>query len=104
MSVLKQGDAYSIPVCISANGEALDIADVETAEFYLGKTRKLYPEDVTYDQDNNCFYYPVTQSETLALNPGVILMDVRVKFRSSDVVGGGKIPITIMDATSEEVL
>ena len=53
---IKQGDAVSVPVKLELNEEALNPAEVEQAEFYIGGYRKLYPGEVAYDETEGCFY------------------------------------------------
>lgn len=40
------------------------LTDVELIEFTIGQLSKNYPLEVNYDEDNQQFYFPVTQEET----------------------------------------
>ena len=105
---IKQGDAYSIPVSITVDGDTVNaetIALIETVEFMVGEgIRKVYPGDVTFDYENSVFLVPVTQDETFALEDGDrISFDVRVGFVGGDVVGTKVMQIIkVLDALSEE--
>lgn len=103
---IKQGDAFSLPVAAKLNGEYLNIADVDTVEFYIGDVRKLYPGDVTYDTDDSVFLVPLTQEETFRFPAnGSVAVDVRVKFVGGDVLGPKNMTyVPVFDARSEEVI
>ena len=63
--VIKQGDAYMLPVSLTLGGESLAIDDIDMVEFHLGEgIRKEYPSQVTYDGAFGTFYVPITQQET----------------------------------------
>lgn len=105
---IKQGDAYNIPVSITVDGETVNaetIALIETVEFMFSEdVRKMYPEDVTFDSEDNVFLVPVSQEETFALEDGEkIPFDVRVGFLNGIVVGTKTMQkIKVLDALSEE--
>lgn len=103
MTVIKQGDQYSLPIALRFDGDAVDSSDIDTIELYFGKTRYTYPGDLTYT--DGIIYLPLTQEITLALKSFSVSIDLRVKFANGDVVGiPEKLRVTIADATSEEVL
>lgn len=107
---IKQGDAYNLPVRVIINGETVtedDLALLDSVEFSAGEgIRKVYPEDATFDAENDVFLVPLTQEETFKLDEGECLpVDVRVKFLGGDVVGTKIMPkLRVLDALSEEVL
>ncbi len=104
---IKQGDAYSLPVQIRLGGAALDIDNVELVEFCVGGTlRKLFPEDVRYDNGTQTFYLPLTQGETFSFQENAaVQMDVRVKFLGGAVLGLRRPgTIAVRDAISEVTL
>ena len=104
---IKQGDAYAIPVRVTLDGEPLaaaDLAMIESVEFMVGEDiRKVYPEDVVFDDADGVFLVPVTQEETFALEDGeTILVDVRAAFSGGDVIGTETMEqIKVLDALSE---
>ena len=105
--VIKQGDAYGIPLEIQLNGAALHADDVEQVEVYVGDTiRKLYPGQITYNDALGSFIVPVTQDETFELPEGeTIRVDVRVQFPGGMVIGViDELKAKVADAISEEVL
>lgn len=105
-TIIKQGDAYPLPVGVTLNGEAIALSDIETVEFMLGTIRKLYPDDATFNPEDNHFYVNLTQEDTFSLPANsAVNLDVRVKFVGGAVKGVQKPQYaTIIDATSEEVL
>ncbi len=105
--VIKQGDAYGIPLEIQLNGATLTDADVEKVEVFVGDDiRKLYPGQITYVHELGCFSVPVTQEETFTLPEGEnIRVDVRVQFSGGMVLGViDTLKVKVADAISEEVL
>ena len=105
--VIKQGDAYGIPLEIKLNGTALAATDVETVEVYVGDSiRKLYPDEITYNETLGSFIVPVTQEETFTLPEGeTVRVDVRVQFPGGMVLGViDELKVRVADAISEEVL
>ncbi len=105
--VIKQGDAYGIPLEIQLNGEVLHAEDVEKVEVFVGDNiRKLYPSEITYNDTLSCFIVPVTQEETFELPEGeTIRVDVRVQFPGGMVRGViDELKAKVADAISEEVL
>ena len=105
--VIKQGDAYGIPLEIQLNGETLSDADVEKVEVFVGDgIRKLYPGQITYSPEISCFVVPVTQEETFTLPENErIRVDVRVQFPGGMVLGvSDELKAKVADAISEEVL
>ena len=112
-TVIKQGDAFQMPIKISmqdaATGETIQpmIGDVEKVEVCIGDgIRKLYPDEITYDESNGCFCVPLTQEDTFSLpEDDTVALDLRVRFVGGCVLGiRKKERIKVADATSEEVL
>lgn len=107
---IKQGDAYAIPVSLRLDDEVVteDSLDlIETVEFMISEEiRKVYPDDVSFDAENNVFLVPVTQEETFALEEGeTIKVDLRVEFIDGDVIGTKTMEkIKVVDALSEVTL
>lgn len=102
---IKQGDAYSIPVKLTLNGEEILPENVELVEFMLGsRIRRVYPDEVSCD--DGAFYFPLTQAETLGLAAGLTLpLDVRVKFAGGNVIGTLRAAqVTVADAVSGKEL
>lgn len=106
-AVIKQGDAYSIPVGVTLNGTGIALSDIEMVEFQLGSgVRKLYPGDAIFNSEDNFFYVSLSQEDTFSLPAnGAVELDVRVKFSGGSVMGAKKmVYVTVVDAVSEEVL
>ena len=102
--IIKQGDAYLIPIALRMNNTSISDKDIEVIEVFFGTVRKTYPGEITYQ--NGVLFYPVTQEETLALQEEkTIYMDVRVKFTNGSCIGvPEKLRVDVADATSLEVL
>ena len=57
---IKRGDECPLAVRVELNGQAVDVSEVETAEFCLGKRlRKLYPGEVEHDAETGDFLLPL---------------------------------------------
>lgn len=61
---IMQGDQYAIPFVGKLNGEPLDLTKIEQIEFVVGPLRKVYPGEVTTDEDGT-FLFPLTQGRPL---------------------------------------
>jgi hypothetical protein len=96
-----QGDAYAIDIGITNNGQPLNIADISAVEVSLLYLQKNYPGEVTYSDGK--FHFPLTQQETFKL-PKLCKMQVRVKFKSGDVIGSEIKQIDVAHALSKAVL
>ncbi|MBQ6756519.1 MAG: hypothetical protein IJP43_06210 [Oscillospiraceae bacterium] len=102
---IKNGDAYSVPIEILNNDEPLDLSAVDKVEIVINRLRKVYPEDMTYDETEGVFLFPLTQEQTFAMKTSVSSLDVRVKLTTGDVIGiRDFIKFQIVPALSSEVL
>ena len=102
--IIKQGDAYCVPIALQANGAPLLADAFEQAEVFFGPLCKKYPEDMSFQ--DGCLLFPLTQKETLSFEPGTTMyIDVRVGFSDGTCIGiPEKVPVLITGATSKEVL
>lgn len=102
---IMQGDQYAIVFTGTQDGKPLDLSAVELIEFIVGGLRKVYPDEVTTDEDGN-FLFPLTQKETFAFKSAVQSIQVRVKFAGTDevVIGTSAESIRVRDAISKVVL
>lgn len=96
-----QGDAYSLAVTVTNNSQTLRIDDIEKVEITLLYLQKYYPGQITYEDGK--FYFPLTQEETFRL-PKICPMQIRVKFKTGDVLGSEKKQIDVSAALSKVVL
>lgn len=87
MITIMQGDALTLPVLITLNGEPVTAEDVEAVRFSLGTLYKAYPGEVEFDAVSGRFALLLTQEETFAMPPGSLRVIVRPKFKSSNVRG-----------------
>ena len=111
-NIIKQGDAGTVGVTLTINGEAVTAADLpllHCVEFMIGDgIRKLWPDDVTFADGK--FHVPYTQAETFALEEGdTIRVDTRVHFETNgapEQVKGVTVmgKVKVADALSKEVL
>lgn len=102
--IVKQGDAYLVPIELSMNGLPIPEKDIASIEVYFGDLRKTYPDEVSYQ--DGVLYYPLTQEETFAMKEEeTTFVDIRVKFAGGNCIGiPEKLPVSIADAVSTEVL
>lgn len=96
-----QGDSYNLIVTVKNQGKPLDVASVEKVEISLLYLQKSYPGEIGYE--DGTFLFPLTQQETFRL-PKICQMQVRVKFRSGDVIGSEIQQIDVAHALSKAVL
>ena len=96
-----QGDEYNIDITITSEDVPLDIDDIEVVEVRLSSIRKCYPGAISYS--DGVFHIPISQSETLRLTQNS-KMQVRVKFKSGDVIGSEAMPVDVAYSLSKEIL
>ena len=100
MATMMQGDQYYIPI----SGTGFELAAVEYIEFVVGKLVKSYPKDVSFNEANSVFLFPVTQAETFRMT-GTQQTQARVKFKSSeDVIGVAMESIEVSRSLTRTVL
>ncbi len=106
LSRLKRGDACSLAINVSLNGEGLNLADTELIEIYVGSVRKTYPGDVVFSEIDGKLYFPISQRETFSFRGGdAVPVDVRVRFKGGDVLGTSRtVFLPIFDTVSVEAL
>lgn len=109
MATLKimQGDAYSIPIEITAsNGTTLNDTTIEDVEITLGKfTKTLKSNEIVYNFSDSVFEFPLTQEETFQLKAYKYDLIVRVKVAENQVIGFKlKDYIEVETSTSKVVL
>lgn len=103
--MIKQGDAYNLKIKVSNSNYKLNIDDVDVVEVFLGDMIKTYPGVVTYDEEEDVFLFPLTQSESLMFKPGkTVTFDLRVKFNSGEVTGIQPQKIDVIKSMSKAVL
>ena len=102
--IVKQGDAYQVPIELNMNGLPIPEEDIAAVEVYFGELRKTYPDGVSYQ--DGVLYFPLTQEETFALQEEeTLFVDIRVTFANGSCIGiPEKLPVSIADAVSTEVL
>lgn len=98
---MTQGDSYSIDITIENEGKPLDISEIELVEITLLNLTKTYPGKVSFS--NEAFHFPVSQLETMNLPP-LCSMQIRVKFKSGDVIGSEIQKIDVQRVLSKAVL
>lgn len=106
-NIIMQGDQYSITFGIDFNDSPLDISTVDTVQFVVGRMVKNYNIDgtgeVSYDNDNKMFIFPLKQEESFKLN-GLQNCQVRIKFNDGAIVGGKADPIIFTFSSTKEVI
>lgn len=99
--MMMQGDSYPIFFTIKCNGEYLDISEVNRIQFTVGSLVKMYiknpiisddpqveseTSEVTYDDENKKFSFPITQDESFAFESEQECQ-IRIKYEDSSIVG-----------------
>ena len=66
---MQQGDQYSIMLAIQKDGHALTPDDVVGVKVSIAGIEQSYPGNgLTYDETLECWLFPVTQAQTLAMS------------------------------------
>ena len=105
-NIIMQGDSYSITISIDFNGKPIDISTVDAIQFVVGDLIKYYKSDgsgeVSYDNDNKYFIFPISQQESFGFN-GIVNTQIRVKGIDGSIKGKNGDPIClILSRTKEE--
>lgn len=102
---IMQGDQYAIVFTGAKDGSPLDLSQIELIEFMVGKLRKVYPDEVTTDEDGN-FLFPLTQEETFQFKSAQQAVQIRVKFSGAEpvVIGTSVEGVRVSDSISKVVL
>lgn len=103
MTHIMQGDACPLIFEVRDEDDALITeGDVDVLEFCVGSIRKTTPV-ITYA--DGAWTMPLTQTETLALKPGITPIQCRVKLPSGDVYGWKDcLMVDVEGSISQEVL
>lgn len=102
---MMQGDAYSVPVTITAQDGTVVTPDMVTCvEITIGNLSRKYPGAVTFDEDTGAWQFPLTQQQTFRLQQGKHETQARVVFASGDVFGGRGDTVFVTESLSKGVL
>lgn len=102
---MMQGDAYSVPVTITAQDGTVITPDMVTCvEITIGNLSRKYPGAVTFDEDTGAWQFPLTQQQTFRLQQGKQETQARVVFASGDVFGGRGDTVFVTESLSKGVL
>ena len=102
---MMQGDAYSVPVTITAQDGTVITPDMVTCvEITIGNLSRKYPGAVTFDEDTGTWQFPLTQQQTFRLSQGKQETQARVVFASGDVFGGRGDTVFVTGSLSKGVL
>lgn len=101
---MMQGDCYSQGIeILDSNGNAVLPQDVADVEVVIGSLKKTYAAgQVKYGED--CWLFPLSQQESLALSAGALRGQVRVKWASGEVDGCLLELPALTESRSREVL
>lgn len=107
--VIKQGDAYKLPVGLLLDGEEISedtVYAIDTVEFYLGDHLMEYKSDGTgvVVFEGQDFLLPLTQQMTFALRSAPVPLYIRVKDISGDVIGLDKVMVQVEETRSRREL
>lgn len=106
---IKQGNSHPVYFRISQDGVVLSPDMVADVEICIGTDiqRTYSGGTVFYDTDSARWYTRLRQEDTLAMEPGIHEVDVRVKYPTKpdmDVYGKAAGRIGVRSALSKEVL
>ena len=99
---IMQGDAYSIPVHITNDGELVTPETAETVEIAIGPLVKQDPVGVSFLEGD--WLFQLTQPEAFALSAAGAECKIRVKFKNGDVIGVSLGKVSIAASRSKAVL
>ena len=101
---MMQGDSYSIGVKILNNaGRNVTPDDVADVEITIGRVSKC-KSDGQLIYENNCWLYPVSQSESMAILPGIVPAQVRVVWKNGALEGKRIYGIRMHESLSKEMI
>lgn len=102
---IMQGDQYKIPIeIITSDGTPASDGVLQDLEVTIGGiTKSLANGEITYNNADKVFEFPITQEETLKLNPVNYNVQIRVKV-NDNVVGYDLGKIVVIKSQSKVVL
>lgn len=98
-----QGDAGYIILQITVGENPMDMEGVERIEFTIGNLSKSWPMDVEYHEDEQKFYFPVTQEETFDMD-GWVEYQARIKYSINQVTGTPTNRMNVNDSLSKNII
>lgn len=101
--MLGQNTDLEHEITIKADGQLIDIEQVDLVEFSFGRLVKYYPTDENVRYDNGSFFVRLTQEETQNFENSVTVQ-VRVKFSNSDIPLSNKKVMPVNSSLSKAVL
>ena len=101
--MLGQNTDLEHEITIKADGQLIDIEQVDLVEFSFGSLVKYYPTDENVRYDNGSFFVRLTQEETQNFENSVTVQ-VRVKFSNSDIPISNKKVMPVNSSLSKAVL
>lgn len=101
--MLGQNTNLEHEITIKADGQPIDIEQVELVEFSFGGLVKYYPTDENVRYDNGSFFVRLTQEETQNFESSVTVQ-VRVKFTNNDIPLSNKKIMPVNSSLSKAVL
>lgn len=98
-----QGDAGYIILQICVGNNPIDMKGIELIEFTIGNLSKTWPMKVEYREDEQKFYFPVTQEETFGMD-GWVEYQARIKYSTQQVTGTPTNRMNINDTLSRNII
>lgn len=100
---IMQGDQYNLTFHIMIDNEEVDLTEIDKIQFKVDGLLKTFvngsqDSEVTYDDDEHLFYFPLTEDETFNFSKNAIC-EIRVKF-TSGVIKGARINSVPVDFAS----
>lgn len=102
--IVTQGDEFKIKIQLYMNDALLsDLSGISLIEFSVDNLTKSYPDEVTYDEENQYFLFPLTQKDTFKMK-NAVNYQARVKFEDGTVLGTPIYQGNIRDSISKDVI
>jgi len=111
--VIRRGDQCTLPYRAICGNCVLTPEYVDEIEIVVNTLRKLYKSnEIDYDKDTYCFLFPLSQSETLDLEPNCIGYPTQIRIKTKVINPGDRAvvygyngpDVVVLDSLSEYVL
>ena len=89
---IMQGDQYDLSFHLTIDNEEIDITQIEKIQFKVGDLLKEFipsseESEIVFDDTENLFNFPLTETETFKFNNTNVDCEVRIKFVGGVIKG-----------------
>lgn len=100
-----QGDQYAIPITVKRNGVIQTDNNIRKLEIILAGMRKLYPEEILYNEPTQKFLFPLNQSDSFSLEADTYDALGRAYYKDGTISGWQKLgSINVLEMEGAETL